>query len=62
MGNEVYVHCDIEGLPFTRPLSNRRRTDRMLDDSMRGEPFRFSFIMEKSHVFADGEAGINLTL
>ncbi|WP_319518519.1 ATP-binding cassette domain-containing protein [uncultured Martelella sp.] len=60
MGNEVYVHFDLEGLPFTA----RVPTDdaQSLDASMRGEPFRFSFIMEKSHVFAGDEAGINLTL
>nr|WP_272210287.1 ATP-binding cassette domain-containing protein [Marinicella sp. W31]MDC2876152.1 ATP-binding cassette domain-containing protein [Marinicella sp. W31] len=60
MGNEVYVYFDIEGLSFTARIPTD--DSRMLDDSMRGTPFRFSFIMERTHVFADGEAGINLTL
>ncbi|WP_176086813.1 sn-glycerol-3-phosphate ABC transporter ATP-binding protein UgpC [Martelella sp. HB161492] len=59
MGNEIYVYFDLEGLPFAAriPVDDAR----MLDESARGKPFSFSFVMEKAHVF-DDETGANLTL
>ncbi|AJY44533.1 ABC transporter ATP-binding protein [Martelella endophytica] len=60
MGNEVYVHFDLEGMPFTARVPTDDAAG--LDDSIRGEAFRFRFVMEKSHVFASDDAGINLTL
>lgn len=60
MGNEVYVYFDLEGLPFAAriPVDDAGG----LDASLRDQSFNFSFVMEKTHVFSNDEAGINLTL
>jgi oligogalacturonide transport system ATP-binding protein len=57
MGNEVYVHAEIGGLPLTARVA----ADQLggLDGAARGTPHTFHLQLQRCHLF-DAETGANL--